>query len=77
LLGRSRRRTATAKGVAELNECIGIVEVMNRKAYIHILISNDIDVALIGAVTLETLGLEVDPARRKAERGQDIPTLRI
>jgi predicted aspartyl protease len=50
---------------------------MNRKAYIHILISNDIDVALIGAVTLETLGLEVDPARRKAERGQDIPTLRI
>jgi predicted aspartyl protease len=57
----SRRRVATAKGVAELGECIGIVEVMGRKAYSHILVSDDIDVALIGAVTLETMGLEVDP----------------
>jgi len=30
-----RRRAATAKGVAELDECIGIVEVMGRKAYTH------------------------------------------
>jgi clan AA aspartic protease len=57
-----RRRAATAKGVAELDECIGIVEVMGRKAYSHILVSDDIDVAPIGAVTLETMGLEVDPA---------------
>jgi clan AA aspartic protease len=56
-----RRRVATAKGVAELDECIGVVEVMGRKAYSHILVSDDIDVVLIGAVTLETLGLEVDP----------------
>jgi clan AA aspartic protease len=56
-----KRRVATTKGVAELDECIGIVEVMDRKAYTHILVSDDIDVALIGAVTLETLGLEVDP----------------
>jgi len=56
-----RRRVATAKGVAELDECIGIVEVMGRKAYTHILVSDDVDVALIGAVTLETMGLEVDP----------------
>jgi len=56
-----RRRVATAKGVTELDECIGIVETMNRKAYSHILVSDDIDVALIDAVTLETMGLEVDP----------------
>jgi predicted aspartyl protease len=60
-----RRRVATAKGVAELDECIGIVEIMNRKAYTHILVSDDIDVVLIGSVTLETMGLEVDPVAGK------------
>jgi predicted aspartyl protease len=29
------------------------------------LVSDDIDVVLIGAVTLETLGLEVDPVTRR------------
>jgi predicted aspartyl protease len=56
------RRVTTAKGATELDECIGIVEVMDRKAYSHILISDDIGGALIGAATLETMGLEVDPA---------------
>ncbi len=56
-----RRRGATAKGTTELYECIGIVEVMGRKAYTHILISEDVDTVLIGVVTLETLGFEVDP----------------
>jgi clan AA aspartic protease len=56
-----RRRVATAKGVAELDERIGIVEVMGRKAYSHILVSDDIGVALIGAATLETMGPKVDP----------------
>jgi predicted aspartyl protease len=55
-----RRRVATAKGAAELDECVGIVEVMGRKAYVHMLASNDVDVVLIGVTTLETLGLEVD-----------------
>ena len=56
-----RRRVATAKGTAELDECVGVVEVMGRKAYVHMLVSNDVDTVLIGATTLETLGLEVDP----------------
>jgi predicted aspartyl protease len=60
-----KRRAATAKGTAELDECIGVVEVMGRKAYTHMHISNDIDIALIGATTLETLGLEVDPTTGK------------
>jgi len=60
-----KRRTATAKGVTELDECIDIVEVMGRKAYVHMLVSNDVDIVLIGATTLETLGLEVDPTTGK------------
>jgi clan AA aspartic protease len=60
-----RRRVATAKGAAELDECVGIVEVMGRKAYTHMLVSNDVDIVLIGATTLETLGLEVDPTTEK------------
>jgi len=35
-----RRGVPTAKGVAELDECVGIVEVMGRKAYSHILVSD-------------------------------------
>ena len=46
------RRVATTKGVAEPDECIGVVEVMDRKVYSHILVLDDIDVALIGVVTL-------------------------
>jgi predicted aspartyl protease len=53
-----RKRAATAKGTTELDECVGIVEVMGRKAYTHMLASNDTDTVLIGATTLETLGLE-------------------
>jgi predicted aspartyl protease len=41
------------------------VEVMGRKAYTHILVSDDIEIVLIGATALETLGLEVDPAAGK------------
>ena len=60
-----KRRATTAKGVTELDECIGIVEVMGRKAYAHMLVSNDVDTVLIGATTLETLGPEVDPTTGK------------
>jgi len=56
-----RRRVAIAKGVTELDECVGVVEVMGRKTYTHILASDDVDTVLIGVVTLEILGLEVDP----------------
>jgi clan AA aspartic protease len=58
-------RATTAKGATELDECIGIVEVMGRKAYVHMLVSDDVDIVLIGATTLETLGLEVDPTTGK------------
>jgi predicted aspartyl protease len=46
------------------------VEVMGRKAYTHILVSDDIDTVLIGAVTLETLGFEVDPVTGKLKEAK-------
>jgi len=52
-------RRSTAKGAAELDECVGVVEVMGRKA--HMLASNDLGIVLVDATTLE-LGFEVDPA---------------
>jgi len=51
----------TARGPVELSECLGIIEVMGRKASSQILVSDDVDLTLIGVLTLEALGLEVDP----------------
>jgi len=65
-----RRRVATAKGLMELDECLGVVEIMGRKAYTHILVSDDVDVVFIGAVALETLGLEVDPVVGKLKEAK-------
>jgi aspartyl protease family protein len=59
-----RRRVMTAKGTTELDECVGVVEVMGRKAYTHMPASNDLGIVLVSATTLE-LGLEVDPAAGK------------
>ncbi len=56
-----RRIVVTARGSVELDECLGVIEVMGRRAYSHILVSEDVDTPLIGTVTLETLGFEVDP----------------
>jgi len=65
-----RRRGATAKGTTKLDECIGVVEVMGRKAYIQMLVSDEIDVVLISTVALETLGFEIDPATGKLKEAK-------
>jgi clan AA aspartic protease len=65
-----RRRVATAKGTTELDECIGIVEVMGRKAYVQMLVSDEIDVVLIGTVALEILGFEIDPVTGKLKEAK-------
>jgi predicted aspartyl protease len=43
---------------------------MGRKAYTHILVLNDVDAVLIGTVTLETLGFEVDPVTGKLKEAK-------
>jgi predicted aspartyl protease len=50
------------KAVSEFNECLGVIEVMGRKAYSHMLVSDETDVVLIGTVAREILGFEIDPA---------------
>ena len=65
-----RRRVARAKGVTELNVCIGVAEVMGGKGYTRILVSDDVDVVLIGVVALETLGFDVDPVVGKLKEAK-------
>jgi len=65
-----KRAVATAKGVAEFDECLGILEIMGRKAFSHMLVSDEIDVVLIGTVALETLGFEIDPVTGKLKEAK-------
>ena len=51
----------TAKGVTELEVCHGFIEVMSEETSARTLISDDIEIALIGLTVLESLNLEVDP----------------
>jgi clan AA aspartic protease len=65
-----KKNVTTAKGVAEFDERLGVVEIMGRKAYSHILVSGDIEFVLIGTVVLETLGFEVDPVTGKLKEAR-------
>ncbi len=56
-----RKSVKTARGVVELSECFGVIEIEGRRAGSQILVSDEVDVVLIGVLTLEALGLEVDP----------------
>jgi predicted aspartyl protease len=60
-----KRLVSTAKGSAELDGCVGVVEVMGRTTHTRLLVSSEIDVVLIGVTALEILGLEVDPVTGK------------
>jgi predicted aspartyl protease len=43
---------------------------MGRKAYSHMLVSDEIDVVLIGTVALEILGFEIDPVTGKLKEAK-------
>ena len=51
----------TAKGRVELDECIGVVEIMGKRRTVPMLVSDEVSHVLIGVATLELLRLEVDP----------------
>lgn len=57
--GRSRVRTAT--GAVELPLSWAILEIAGKSDVTSILVSGTVDRALIGVVTLEAMGLMVDP----------------
>jgi len=60
-----RRSAKTAKGYAVFDESFALVEVEGRRAVTPILISRELKDVLIGVITLEALGLEVDPTTGK------------
>jgi predicted aspartyl protease len=65
-----KRLVSTAKGSAELDGCVGVVEVMGRTAHTRLLVSSDVEVVLIGVTALEILGLEVYPVTGKLREGK-------
>jgi len=51
----------TAKGMARLDESFAIVEIEGKRGLTPMLVSRDLKDMLIGVLTLEALGLKVDP----------------
>jgi aspartyl protease family protein len=58
----------TAKGVIEFEVRYGFIEIMGEETPTRILVSDEIDVALIGLTVLESLGLEVDSITGKLRK---------
>jgi predicted aspartyl protease len=51
----------TAKGPTELDESFLVIEIKDKRAVTPVLISRDLKDVLVGVLTLEALGLSVDP----------------
>jgi len=51
----------TVKGPTELDESFLVIEIKGRRAVTPVLISRDLKDVLVGVLTLEALGLAVDP----------------
>ena len=55
----------TAKGLTRLDESFAVVEIEGKRGLTLLLISKDLKDLLIGVLTLEALGLTVDPTTGK------------
>ena len=60
-----KKKVETAKGYADLDESFALVEVEGKQGVTPILISKELKDVLIGVLTLEALGLTVDPTTGK------------
>ena len=56
-----KKRVETAKGYVELDESFALLEVSGKSGVTPILITKELKDVLIGVLTLEALGLTVDP----------------
>ncbi len=56
-----KRRVKTASGYVDMDESFALVEVGNRRGVSPVLVSSGLNEVLIGVITLEALGLTVDP----------------
>lgn len=60
-----KKRVESAKGYADLDESFAVVEIEGKQGVTPILISRELKDVLIGVLTLEALGLTVDPITSK------------
>lgn len=56
-----RKRVETAKGYLDLDESFAVIEIEGRRGVTPLLVSRELSEVLVGVVTLEVLGLAVDP----------------
>lgn len=59
------KEVETAKGPIRLDESFAVVEVERKRGLTPLLVSKDLEDLLIGVLTLEALGLTVDPTTGK------------
>jgi len=59
------KNVETAKGLIRLDESFAVVEIEGKRGLTPLLVSKDLKDILIGVLTLEALGLTVDPATGK------------
>ncbi|MFZ8794894.1 MAG: hypothetical protein ACO2O2_13575 [Acidilobaceae archaeon] len=60
-----RKRVKTFKGYLGLDESFAVVETKGRRGVTPLLVSRELSEVLVGVVTLEILGLAVDPTTGK------------
>jgi predicted aspartyl protease len=65
-----KRLFSTAGGSAGLDECVGVVEVIGRQVHTHVLVSDELEVVLIGLTALEILSFEAYPVAGKLREGK-------
>ena len=60
-----RKRVEIAEGYLELDESFAVIEIEGRRGVTPLLVSKELSEVLVGVVTLEVLGLAVDPTTGK------------
>jgi len=60
----------TAKGLARLEESFALIEIEGKRGLTPLLVSKDLKDLLIGVLTLEALGLKVDPTTGKLKEAR-------
>lgn len=60
----------TAKGKARLDESFAVMEIEGKRGLTPVLISEDLKDLLVGVLTLEALGLTVDPTTGKLKEAR-------
>jgi clan AA aspartic protease len=56
-----KKRVKTTRGYVDLDESFALIEIQGKRAITPILLSRELEEVLVGVITLEALGLTVDP----------------